>query len=207
MIRRLIQSLIFGLCTASGLALAQESPEAMVKRAVGDVTQILKADKEIRAGSRQRLNALVDTKILPYVDIVRMTRSAAGRHWARATPEQQQALTREFKALLTNTYAGAFTSFRDDTVIEYKPARGQPADNEAVVRSVISPDSREPILVNYYLEKIDGTWKVTDFDVMGVRLVETYKNQFNTEASANGVDGLIRKLAEKNRAIETRSKA
>ena len=207
MIRRLIQILIFGVCVASDLAPAQESPDAMVKRAVGDVTQALKADKEIRAGSRQRLNTLVDTKILPYVDIVLMTRSAAGRHWARATPEQQQALTREFKALLTNTYSGAFTSFRDDTVIEYKPVRAPPADNAAVVRSVINPDSREPILINYYLEKIDGTWKVTDFDVMGVRLVETYKNQFNTEASANGVDGLIKKLAEKNRAIEARARA
>ena len=207
MIRRLIQTLFFGLCVGSGLALAQESPEAMVKRAVGDVTQALRADKEIRAGSRQRLNILVDTKILPYVDIVRMTRSAAGRHWARATPEQQQALTREFKGLLTNTYSGAFTSFRDDTVIEYKPARAQAADNDAVVRSVINPGSREPIQINYYLEKIDGAWKVTDLDVMGVRMVETYKNQFNTEASANGVDGLIKKLADKNRVIEARAKA
>ena len=134
-----------------------------------------------------------------------MTRSAAGRHWASATPEQRRALAREFKALLTNTYAGVFTSYRDDTVIEYRPARIESPDGETVVHSLIRQGSREPIGLDYHLEKIDGAWKVIDIDVLGIRVVETYRRQFNGAISADGIDGLIKALAAKNLGIESRA--
>lgn len=203
---RIFHSLLCGLTLIAGVVAAQDTPEAIVRRAVDEVTQVLKADTDVRAGSRQRLNALVDHKILPYVDIERMTRSAAGRHWASASPEQRKALAREFKALLTNTYAGVFTSYRDDTLIEYRPARTEPADGDAVVRSLIRQGSREPIRLDYYLERIDGAWKVVDIDVLGIRVVETYRSQFNGAISANGIDGLIKALAAKNLEIESRAR-
>lgn len=203
---RFFRSLVFGLTLTAGIASAQDTPETMVRRAVDEVTQVLKADTDVRAGSRQRLNALVDDKILPHVDVERMTRAAAGRHWASATPEQRKALAREFKALLTNTYAGVFTSYRDDTAIEYRPARAETADGEAVVRSLIRQGSREPIRLDYHLEKIDGAWKVVDIDVLGIRVVETYRRQFNGVISADGIDGLIKALAAKNLEIESRAR-
>lgn len=191
---------------ASG-AFAQEAPDAMIRRAVDEVTSAIKADRDIQSGHRHKINQLVDTKIAPYVNFQRMTQSAAGRHWSRATPEQQQALTREFKALLTNTYSGAFSTYRPDTVIEYKPFRMQAGESDAVVRSTVKPGNGEPIQLDYYVERIDGAWKVVDINVLGARLVETYKNQFNTEINANGIDGLIKALGAKNRSIEARSKS
>ena len=171
------------------------------------MTTAIKADREIQAGNRHKINLLVDNKIVPYVNFQRMTQSAVGRHWSRASAEQQQALTREFKGLLTNTYAGAFSTYKADTVIEYKPFRLQPGDSDAVVRSLVKPGSGEPIQLDYYLERFDGVWKVVDLNVLGARLVETYKNQFNSEIAANGIDGLIKALASKNRTIEARSKS
>ena len=200
------RTLVLVLTLTAGVASAQDTPEAIVRRAVDEVIQVLKADTDVRAGGRGRLNALVDHKILPYVDVERMTRDAAGRHWASATPEQRKALAGEFKALLTNTYAGVFTSYRDDTVIEYRPARAETADDEAVVRSLIRQGSRQPIRLDYFLEKIDGTWKVIDIDVLGIRVVETYRRQFNGAISANGIDGLIKALAAKNLEIESRAR-
>jgi phospholipid transport system substrate-binding protein len=195
------------VATAAVCAVAQEAPDALIRRAVDEVTTAIKADKDIQAGHRGKINTLVDSKIVPYVHFQRMTQTAVGRHWAKATPEQQQALTREFKGLLTNTYAGAFSTYRPDTVIDYKPFRMQQGDSDAVVRSTVKPGNGEPIQLDYYLERIDGAWKVTDINVLGARLVETYKNQFNTEINANGIDGLIKALASKNRAIEARNKS
>ena len=195
------------LALAATLACAQDAPDLIIKRAVDEVTTAIKADREIQAGNRHKINLLVDNKIVPYVNFQRMTQSAVGRHWSRASAEQQQALTREFKGLLTNTYAGAFSTYKADTVIEYKPFRLQPGDSDAVVRSMVKPGSGEPIQLDYYLERFDGVWKVVDLNVLGARLVETYKNQFNSEIAANGIDGLIKALASKNRTIEARSKS
>lgn len=200
-----------GLCVVLGFvaaaAFAQEAPDAMIRRAVDEVTTAIKADRDIQNGNRHKINQLVDTKIAPYVNFQRMTQSAVGRHWTRATPEQQQALTREFKGLLTNTYSGAFSTYRPDTVIEYKPFRMQQGEADAVVRSTVKTGNSDPIQLDYYVERVDGAWKVVDLNVLGARLVETYKNQFNAEIGANGIDGLIKALAAKNRTIEARGKS
>ncbi len=186
---------------------AHDGPDVIIKRAVDEVTTAIKADREIQNGNRHKINALVDNKIVPYVNFPRMTQSAVGRHWSRATPEQQQALTREFKGLLTNTYSGAFSTYRADTVIEYKPLRMQAGDTDAVVRSTVKAGAGEPIQLDYYLEKFENGWKVIDLNVLGARLVETYRNQFNAEITSNGIDGLIKALVAKNRTIEARSKS
>ncbi len=147
------------------------SPDALIRHAVDEVTATIKADKEIQAGNRRKITGLVDTKIAPYVNFARMTQTAVGRNWAKATPEQQATLTREFKRLLTNTYAGALSSYRAETVIEYKPLHAtMPAgDIDAVVRSVIKGTApRSRCKLDYYLEKGEGGWKVVDMNVMGI---------------------------------------
>ena len=126
MLKRIIQAAVLtaGFC-AAGAALAQDAPDALIRRAVDEVTATIKSDKDIQAGNRPKINALIDAKIAPYVNFARMTQTAVGRNWPKATPEQQAALIREFKSLLTNTYSGALSSYRTETVIEYRPVRWQ----------------------------------------------------------------------------------
>ena len=193
------------LMLSAGPVFAQDSPDGIVKKAVDEVTTAINADKSIQAGNRQRLNALVDRSVVPYLNLARMTQGAAGPHWARATPEQKQALIAQFKRMLVNTYAGAFINYRPDTKIEYKPMRMTAGDTDAVVRSLVTAGG-EPIPIDYYLERVDGAWKVVDFSVFGARMVETYKNQFNSAIAAGGVDGLIKTLADKSTALESRGK-
>ena len=199
--------LLVAACGVAGSALAQEAPDALVKRVVSEVTSAISADKDLQHGNRAKINALIDHKVAPVINFQRMTQSAVGRHWQRATPEQQAALTREFKVLLTNTYAYAFSEYKPETVIEYRPMRMQAGDTDAVVRSLIRTGSREPIQLDYHLEKDGAGWKVVDLNVLGARLVETYKNTFNAEISNNGVDGLIKSLAAKNKSLEAKYKA
>lgn len=191
--------------SCAGAARAQDVPDAVVKKAVDEVTAAINADKSIQSGNRQRINALVDGKVVPYLDLPGMTRGAAGPHWQRATPEQQGALVAEFKRLLTNTYSGAFTHYRPDTRIEYKPLRMAAGADGAVVRSMVTTaGSGEPIPIDYYLERQGGAWKVVDFSVYGARMVETYKSQFSGAIAAGGMDGLIKTLAAKNNALDGR---
>jgi phospholipid transport system substrate-binding protein len=101
---------------------ANEAPDALVKRISQDVIETAKNDKAIQAGDTKKVMDLVETKILPYVDFQRMTSLAAGRFWRDATPEQQKALTEQFRTLLVFTYSGALSQVKDQT-IEFKPLR------------------------------------------------------------------------------------
>ena len=125
-----------------------------------------------------------------------MTASAVGRYWRQATPEQQKKLQDEFKVLLVRTYSGALAQVRDQTV-QLKPMRSSPEDKEVVVRTEIRGRG-DPIQLDYRLEQIAGGWKIYDVNVLGIWLVENYRNTFSQEIGANGIDGLIAKLAERN---------
>ena len=167
-------------------------------RISSDVIDAVKADKSIQAGDVQKIIVLVDAKVMPSVNFQRMTASAVGRFWRQATPEQQQRLQEEFKTLLIRTYSGALTQVKDQTV-QLKPMRSKPEDDEVVVRTEVRGKG-DPVQLDYRLEKTGGAWKIYDVNVLGVWLVENYRNSFAQEIGAGGIDGLIAKLAEKNKA-------
>jgi phospholipid transport system substrate-binding protein len=186
----------------SGAALAQsaEAPDVLIKRLSTEVLDSIRADKNIQSGDTSKVIALVDTKIMPNVNFTRMTSAAVGRGWRQATPEQQKRLQEEFKTLLVRTYSGALSEVRDQT-ISMKPLRAAPEDTEVVVKSEIKGRG-DPIQLDYRMEKGANGWKIYDLNVLGVWLVETYRSQFAQEINASGVDGLITKLADRNKSAK-----
>ena len=179
-------------------AQAGKTPDGLVKSVSNDVLDSVKADKSIQSGDLKKVIALVDQKVMPYVDFQRMTASAVGRYWKQATPEQQKRLQDEFKVLLVRTYSGALAQVKDQTV-QLRPMRSSPEDTEVVVRSEVRGKG-DPIQLDYRLAKTASGWKIYDVNVLGVWLVENYRNSFAQEISAGGIDGLIAKLAERNKS-------
>ncbi|RZT95128.1 phospholipid transport system substrate-binding protein [Rivibacter subsaxonicus] len=196
-------ALSLGLLPLAALHAEPVAPDALIKQVSDDVIDAVKADKAIQAGDVKRIVALVDAKVLPHVNFERMTASAVGRYWRQATPDQKQRLQAEFKQLLVRTYSGALTQVKDQTV-ELKAMRGKPEDPEVIVRTEVRGRG-DPIQLDYRLEKVGEGWKIYDVNVLGVWLVENYRNSFAQEISANGIDGLIAKLAERNKAAAAKS--
>ena len=187
------------LATVGAHAQAAKAPDALIKEVSTDVLDAVKADKTIQSGDVRKVSALVDQKVLPYVDFQRMTASAVGRYWRQATPDQQKRLQDEFKLLLVRTYSGALAQVSSEQTVELKPMRSTPTDPEVVVRTEIRGKG-DPIQLDYRLAKAGSSWKIYDVNVLGVWLVENYRNSFAQEIGANGIDGLIGKMAERNKA-------
>lgn len=200
----LAQSTPVAAATAAATAQAA-TPDAFIKRITDEVFATVKADKGIQQGDLRRVQAMVESKILPNVNLQRMTSAAVGRPWRQATPEQKQRLQEEFKTLLIYTYAGAAAQIKDQT-IEYRPMRSRPEDTEVIVRTLVR-NKGEAIQLDYRLEKADAGWKIYDVNVLGAWLVQTYQSSFAQEVSASGIDGLIAKLVERNKQLATRKVA
>ena len=185
---------VFALVWLLALAPAQAEapgPDALLRRMSEEVIGELRKDPA-------RVGALVEEKIVPHFDFRRITQIAAGAGWRRATPEQQERLTQEFKTLLVRTYSGALAGYRNQT-IEFRPVSAKSEDTEVTVRSVIRQSGAESILIEYDLAKAGTQWKVFDVRISGISLVATYRTAFAEEVRNNGVDGLITLLARKNR--------
>jgi phospholipid transport system substrate-binding protein len=188
----------------SATAAAQDmAPDALLKAVTQEVIQLLRQDKEIQAGNPAKVAILVEAKILPHFDFGRMTQLAAARSWTVASPEQQKALTGEFKTLLVRTYSTALSSYRDQE-ISFKPLRAAPGDTEVTVRSVVIQPGTVPLALDYDMQRHPGGWKVYDLKIEGVSLVTTYRETFAVIVRERGVDGLIRSLSDKNRDSEAR---
>jgi phospholipid transport system substrate-binding protein len=195
-----LASLAVGLFafTAQPAAASAEAPQALIERIGNEMLERIKADPAVKSGDFDKLSSLVDELVMPHVNFQRMTSLAAGRWWRQATPEQQKQLMEEFRIMLLRTYSGALAAV-DDQKIRMRPLRAADDATDVIVRSEIVQPRGEPIQLDYRLQKLGSAWKIYDVNVLGVWLIETYRTQFNQEATRGGVDGLIRSLADKNR--------
>ena len=202
--RRMLAGLLAICCLAAAPARAAEvtAPDALAKSVTDDVLAALRTDKDIQSGNTKKMVDLVERKVLPHFDFVRMTQLALGRNWREADPEQRKLLVNEFRGLLVQTYTATFTAYKDQ-VIEYRPLRSQPGDTEVVVKSQIQQPGGRPITVDYRMHRLDSGWKVYDVVVGELSLVQNYRGSFETEVRKGGIDGLIKTLADKNRQLST----
>ncbi|MGH6609757.1 MAG: MlaC/ttg2D family ABC transporter substrate-binding protein [Burkholderiaceae bacterium] len=176
------------------------APDALIKTLSTEVLESIKANQALKSGDVSQVQKLVDDKVLPYTDFQKMTQLAVGPGWRNATPAQREALTKEFRALLVRTYAGALSQVSDHKV-EMRPFRAQPTDKDVIVRTQIVASRGDPIQLDYRMEKTDSGWKIYDINILGVWLVENYKSQFGSQVNAGGIDGLIKTLQDRNNQL------
>jgi phospholipid transport system substrate-binding protein len=209
----IVMKKIVGLCLGASLLVAAlgaraevTEPDVLIKNTAQEVLAIVKQDKDIQAGDKKKVLALVDAKVLPHFDFERMTRLAVGKGWRSATPEQKKSLVAEFRNLLVRTYANAFTGYQNQT-LEVRPLKIPAGADEVTVKTLIVKPGAQPVAVNYEMEKTTDGWKVFDLSVEGASLVTTYRDTFSDQVQKAGIDGLIKMLVDKNAANNATHKA
>lgn len=182
-------------------ALAQEAPDALVMKITDEVLDIVRKDKDIQSGNTRKAIELVDAKVLPYFNFQHMTALAVGKDWRKASAQQQQQLSAEFKTLLVRTYSNALTGYKNQKVV-FKPFKMSPGETDVLVRTEVQQPGAKAVQLDYSLEKLDNGWKVYDVTVAGISLVTNYRDQFAQEIRNGGMDGLIQSVAAKNKSLE-----
>ena len=195
-----LPAFLLGLCLAFG-ALAQETPDALVKTVTLEVVDLIAKDKEIKSGNRAKLISLIDAKVIPHFNFESMTALAMGQNWKKATPEQRERLMREFKTLLVRTYASALSAYSDQK-FDFRPLRARPTDTDVTVQVRVLQQGAQPVSIDYSMEKTAAGWKVYDVMVGGVSLVANYRTEFGNMVRDSGIEGLIKNLDSKNRSLE-----
>jgi len=178
------------------------APDRLVDRTVQEVIEIIQKDEELKNGNKDKMLDLIETKILPHFNFLRMTQLAMGQHWSKAEPEQQNKLVNEFRTLLVRTYSNALSSYHNET-INVNPIKQLGDQTETTVRTVvIQGNGKEPVPIDYSMEKEPDGWKVYDVTVAGVSLVTNYRGSFNSQVRKGGVEGLLKVLTDKNKSLE-----
>lgn len=205
-IRGILAVFVGGVLLATS-ALAQETaPDVLVKAVTLEVIELIGKDKDLQSGNRKKLIALIEAKVFPHFNFTAMTRLAVATHWDKASAEQKRQLTDEFKTLLVRTYSSALSAYREQK-FDFRPLRAKPTDTDVTVQVKIAQGGREPVVLEYDMEKTPYGWKAYDVRVAGVSLVANYRTEFANDIRANGIDGLIRNLAIKNQGQPARAES
>jgi len=193
---KLLLSLIF--LSFSSLSLSQDvGPEQLVQKITNEVLESIKSDKQLAAGDKQKAVKLAEEKVLPYIDFEEATRLAVGRAWAKATPEQKKTLVSEFRNMLVRTYSNAIGGYEGQT-LKVLPSRGKQDPQDTTVRTQFLRAGAPPLPIDFQMRKADNTWKVYDIAVEGVSLVLTYRSEFDAVVKQEGIEGLVKRLVQKN---------
>jgi phospholipid transport system substrate-binding protein len=173
------------------------APDQLVQKVTDDVLATIKSDKQLAAGDKQKALKLAEEKVLPHIDFEEATRLAVGRAWKDATPEQQQKLVSEFRRMLVRTYSNAIEGYQGQTM-KVLPARGKQDEQDTTVRAQFVRAGGKPLPIEFQMRKTDKGWKIYDIAVEGVSLVLTYRSEFDAVVKQSGIDGLLKRLAQKN---------
>ena len=172
-------------------------PDELVRKATDEVLAAIKSDKQLAAGDKQKALALAEEKVLPLIDFDESTRLAVGHNWNRATPEQKRNLVAEFRRMLVRTYSNAIEAYQGQT-LKVLPSRGKQEPEGTTVRTQFVRAGGQPLSIEFEMRKTDASWRIYDITVGGVSLVITYRSEFDAIVKQSGIDGLIKRLAEKN---------
>ncbi|WP_186104565.1 MlaC/ttg2D family ABC transporter substrate-binding protein [Burkholderia gladioli] len=180
-------------------AFAQSAPVDVVRSAVEGTVNAMKADPAARGGDMAKITQVVETRFLPVANFERTTRIAVGSAWSQASPAQQQELYKQFRLLMTRTYAASLAQLgSQDAKFTFKAGGGNATD--ALVQSTVSTPG-DTQNVGYRLGKEGNDWKIYDIDMSGAWLIQVYQGQFKSQLAAGGIDGLISFLQKHNARV------
>ncbi|MDP1574099.1 MAG: ABC transporter substrate-binding protein [Coxiellaceae bacterium] len=177
------------------------SPVAQMQREANQMIVQLEANKA-RLGNINVIRKIVNNILLPHVNLDRMSASVVGQPWRTATPAQRAQFEKEFSFLVTTTYAAALSSYDGDKVM-FHPLRESFASRQTMrINSVIVRKTGQRIPVTYDVERVGDAWKVYDFSIENVSMVQSYRSQFASTLASGGMPALLSRLASHNRSTK-----
>ncbi|MGE0809325.1 MAG: phospholipid-binding protein MlaC [Immundisolibacter sp.] len=202
MIKRLMTALMaLWLVGVAPLAPAAEDPTAVVRDTAEKVLNSLRTDRA-RYQDDQALFQLVRDVVFPRIDQERTAQWVLGANWRTATPAQREQFINEFSDLLLRTYGTALRQYDSEKLNYLSTQAAAGADRVTVRTEIIRPDGPK-VSVDYLLTNRSGEWKVYDIIIENVSMVVTYRSEYAAIIKRDGMDGLLKQLADRNRSLNS----
>ena len=131
------------------------------------------------------------------VDLERISRLCLGRHWRVASPGQREEYVRLFRENVLAVLSRRMSFYTGGERFEVTATRA--AGEDAMVASqIIYTTNDPPLKIEWRVRVESGNPIIIDVLPEGVSLVLTYRSEFDQVVRQSGVDGLIKRLAQKN---------
>jgi phospholipid transport system substrate-binding protein len=190
----------------AGNAADERAPAVLIEQTANTLAERVTADRAQLQANPAELYALVDEVFLPVFDTAYAGQLVLGRHRRAASSQQRRDFVATFYAYLVRSYAGNVLQFTRDNMKVFPPSPGASSNPErAVVRTQMSLDDGTTAAVDYSLRLTPEGWRIFDVRIEGISYVQTYRNQFDSEINARGLDAVIARLQSEATQMQNQS--
>jgi len=190
--------LLFFICLNSINLMADNDlePFEMIVISIDTMNKNLgdKENKERLNNNKKELYSIIDQTLSPYFQKKYAGRLVLNQHWKNANNDQRQRFTEGLYQSLVRSYALTLLNF---DISQINVLAHLPITNEVkkitVKSEVMYRGELIPMNFSFGKFKKEG-WRFYDVKIEGVSYIKNYRNQFNAEISANGIDAVIDRL-------------
>jgi len=177
---------------------SEPAPLRVVRTTTTRMMSALRANKS-KLKNRFFIRKIVRRIVLPKMDLNAISRSVVGRRfWYQSSQKERNQFIIEFTKYVTDMYSSALSSYSNEKIV-FRPVRSFNASMRRVrIYSMLNRPGAPAVELNYRLVKRSNGWKIYDFSVDGVSMVQSYHSQFVSTLNRGGLSLLIRKLRSRN---------
>lgn len=191
------------LAFSSGSAHAEDDPVVLLDRIIQSALSEFLASKDELQNDTSALIELLDRTIVPLFDFERITRLVLAKHWKKATQEERDAFSVEFKRLMIATYSSALFKYSGEQEVKILGAdiKEKKQRQLATVRTeLVLGDGSNPVPIEYFMIRIDdgAPWKIYNIAVAGLNMVINYRGVFQSTILDKGLEGTIDSMRRNN---------
>lgn len=190
---------------------ASVAPHQMLEDVTHELLSVLKTEQAAINTNHEHLFDVVESVLLPHVDLDVMSRYVLGKYWRGTSDEQRQRFTGEFKTLMIRFYVSALLDDPNqidelladsENLISYLPVQTDESTKKTRVRAEVHlPNGGPRVPVSFSLFKKNEKWMMYDVNVDGISLVSNYRSSFAAEVKRDGLDTLINRLTVRNEEL------
>ena len=170
------------------LAIEEQMISSIMKQKIDEITEILSQKSMDKVQRDEKIIDIID----PIFDFNLMGKLSLGKKIFRAiSPAQKEAFNTLYNKKIRASYIEKIDLYSDEKVVTKKMKKVKSRIHLPVV--IISNGEENELLYKFYLSKTQG-WLVYDVDVLGVSLVQTYRQQFAEVLKEHDFDEFLKRL-------------
>jgi phospholipid transport system substrate-binding protein len=174
-------------------------PNEMITTSINSMNDQLgdQENKKRLEDNKEELYSIIDSTLSPYFQKQYAGRLVLNKHWGKTTSDQRSRFTEGLYQSLVKSYALTLLNF-DVSNIEVLPIEDiTDQTKKLTVKSEVLYQG-EIIPMNFSFGLFRDGWRFFDVRIEGVSYIKNYRNQFDAEINAIGIDAVIQRLESEN---------
>ena len=199
MIRNFAILLAFILLPSISYAEDSLLPDEMITSSIDSMNSQMgdQENKRRLEDNKDELYSIIDSTLSPYFQKQYAGRLVLNKHWTKTDTDQRARFTEGLYQSLVKSYALTLLNFDVSNIKVLPIVEITDQTKKLTVKSEVLYKG-EVIPMNFSFGLFRDGWRFFDVRIEGVSYIKNYRNQFDAEITAVGIDAVIERLESEN---------